>query len=126
MRKILSVENSDDVFFSHRHIFTISSLSHLTDCPTFLFLNPKFSPKKFLNDLFLEFYQNLTFFLSKILMTFFLVIAPFFTIFFPSVFSYFTNDDSYSYCLHTIHSLYTHPQHAVFTFLHLALCSCNS
>src|SRR6218665_1590984 len=31
----------------------------------------------------------------------------------------------YSYFLHNIHPLYTHP-HAVFTFLHLALCSRNS
>ena len=43
----------------------------------------------------------------------------------PSVFSYFAHDESYSYFLHTIHPLYTHP-HAVFTFLHLALCSRNS
>src|SRR6218665_3431370 len=53
---------------------------------------------------------------------------PFFTIFCPSVFLYFTHDESYSYFLHTIHpltSLYTHP-HAVFTFMHLALCSRNS
>src|SRR6218665_626220 len=45
--------------------------------------------EKFKNDLFRNFTPK----------SIFLVIAPFFTIFCPSVFSYFTDYDSYSYCL---------------------------
>src|SRR6218665_485171 len=51
-------------------------------------------------------------------MTFFLVIA----LFNDFCLSYLTHDKSYSYFWHTIHPLYAHP-HAVFAFLHLALCS---
>ena len=61
-------------------------------------------------------------------MTFLLVIAPFYD-FLPFrifiIFYNFTDDDSYSYFLHTIHPLYIYP-HAVFTFLHLSLFSHNS
>src|SRR6218665_3528970 len=64
-----------------------SSLAHFTDC---LALTPKFSPHEFLNNICSGFYLHFTFFLSKILMTVFFI-APFFTIFCPSVFcSYFT------------------------------------
>src|SRR6218665_2941732 len=111
---ILSVKNSDDLF---------SSLPHFTDCPA---LTPKFSPHEFLNNLCLGFYLNFTFFLSKILMTFFQ--RPFLYDFLPFrilFIFYITDDSSYSYFLHTIHLLYTH-LHSVFRFLHLALCSRNS
>ena len=59
--------------FSHRPFLRFSSLPYLTDCPSFLFLNSKFSPQKFLNDF--------TFSLSQKSDDFF---SP-----------YFTDDDSY-------------------------------
>src|SRR6218665_2654305 len=59
---ILSVKNSDDLFFfffCHHPFLQFSSLAHFTDCPA---LTPKFSPHEFLNNLCLGFYQNLTIF----------------------------------------------------------------
>src|SRR6218665_2682225 len=43
-------------FFSHRPFLRFSGLPYLTDCPSFLFLNSKFSQQTFLNDLFLPFH----------------------------------------------------------------------
>src|SRR6218665_1195970 len=39
-------------FFSHRPFLRFSGLPYLTDCPSFLFLNSKFSQQTFLNDRF--------------------------------------------------------------------------
>jgi len=93
-------------FFSHRPFLRFSSLPCLTDCPSFLFLNSTFSQQKFLDDLFSDFAN---------LMTSFLVIDLFFTIFYPSVFYRW-------WLLFPIfahytprYPLYTHP-HAVFHF----------
>src|SRR6218665_2755924 len=113
---ILSIKNSDDFFLVITPFLRFSSLPHLTDCPA---LTPKFSPHEFLNNLCLGFYQNFTFFLENS-DDLFLVIAPFFTIFCPSVFfSYFTLQMTPPIpilcTLYSILPFYTHP-HAVFTF----------
>ena len=88
-------------FFSHRPFYDFYSLPCLTDWPSFLFLNSTFSPQKFLDDLFRILPLNLTFYLSKIPMTFFSHCAflPFFTVL------CITDDDSYFLFLHTIHPL---------------------
>ena len=102
---------SERPFFSH-HLFFYDflALRMWQTTPPFLLLNPKFSPHKFLHDLFLRILLKLHFFPRKFWWPF-LVITTFYD-FCPSVFSYFTNDESYSYFWHTIHPLYTHP-HAV-------------
>src|SRR6218665_3312445 len=64
--------------------------------------------------------QNLQFLSVKNSDDFFLVIT-FFTIFCPSVFSYFTHDESYSYFLRTIHP-YTHT-HMLFSRFYTLLCA---
>jgi len=89
----------------------------------FLFLNPKFSSYKS----FFTVFPKLHFFLSKILMTFFSH-HPFFIILCPSVFSYFTHDESYSSFLHPIHifcTLYTPyiHTHMLFSRFYTLVCA---
>src|SRR6218665_1386119 len=118
---MLSLENSDDLFLVIAHFydflaFHISQIIHLA-CS----LTPHFREKNFLATFFTILSRNLTVYLSKILMTFFSH-QPFFSIFCPSVFYYFTDDDFYFFLFaHYTPLLYTHM--LFFTFLHLALCS---
>src|SRR6218665_891682 len=79
--------------------------------------------EKFQNDLFLEILpQNLQFLSVKNFDDFFLVIT-FFTIFCPSVFSYFTHDESYSYfCALYTPTPYIHT-HMLFSRFYTLLCA---